>query len=59
MLVISHKAASDQAIQQKQHYYLWLKTEASNEGKVIGTVMVDFRTAFDLVDHNSTKARVL
>ena len=27
----------------------WLK--AINEGKIIGSVMVDFRKAFDLVDH--------
>ena len=27
----------------------WLK--AINEGKVVGSVMVDFRKAFDLVDH--------
>ena len=28
----------------------WLK--ALNEGKIVGTVMVDFRKAFDLVDHS-------
>ncbi len=28
----------------------WLK--AINEGKIIGTVMVDFKKAFDLVDHD-------
>lgn len=28
----------------------WLK--ALNEGQIVGTVMVDFRKAFDLVDHN-------
>ena len=28
----------------------WLK--AINEGKFIGTIMVDFRKAFDLVDHD-------
>ena len=28
----------------------WLK--ALNEGKLIGTIMVDFKKAFDLVDHN-------
>ena len=27
----------------------WLK--AINEGKILGTVMVDFRKGFDLVDH--------
>ena len=27
----------------------WLK--AINEGKVVGSVIVDFRKAFDLVDH--------
>ena len=27
----------------------WLK--ALNDGKVVGSVMVDFRKAFDLVDH--------
>ena len=27
----------------------WLK--AINEGKIVGSVMVDFRKAFDLVDH--------
>ena len=27
----------------------WLK--AINDGKIVGTVMVDFRKAFDLVDH--------
>ena len=34
----------------------WLK--ALNEGKIIGTIMVDFRKAFDLVDHNLL-ARIL
>ena len=28
----------------------WLK--ALNEGKIVGTDMVDFRTAFDIVDHS-------
>ena len=28
----------------------WLK--ALNEGKVVGSVMVDFRKSFDLVDHD-------
>ena len=28
----------------------WLK--AINDGKIVGTVMVDFRKAFDLVDHD-------
>ena len=28
----------------------WLK--AINEGKFVGTIMVDFRKAFDLVDHD-------
>ena len=28
----------------------WLK--AINEGKIVGTIMVDFRKAFDLVDHD-------
>ena len=28
----------------------WLK--GLNEGKFIGVIMVDFRKAFDLVDHN-------
>ena len=26
-------------------------TETLNDGKVVGSVMVDFRKAFDLVDH--------
>ena len=28
----------------------WL--EAVNEGKIVGTIMVDFRKEFDLVDHS-------
>ena len=28
----------------------WLK--ALNEGKIVGTVMVEFRKAFDLADHS-------
>ena len=27
----------------------WL--QAINDGKIVGTIMVDFRKAFDLVDH--------
>ena len=30
-------------------YYTWLK--AINEGKLVGCAMIDFRKAFDLVDH--------
>lgn len=26
--------------------------KAINEGKIVGTIMVDFRKAFDLVDHD-------
>ena len=26
--------------------------ESNNEGKIVGTIMVDFRKAFDLVDHD-------
>ena len=28
----------------------WLK--ADNDGNIVGTIMIDFRNAFDLVDHD-------
>ena len=52
MLFIDHKGFRAGHSTETALLYMtenWLK--AINDGKIVGTVMVDFRKAFDLVDH--------